>query len=107
MALTGYGQQQDLRRSKDAGFDRHLVKPVSLDTLRDLLNTLGSGRSSRFRRVRDLDPIARRSGAIKPEMTATGSAVDEPLSSALTRLLAPLGMTYVVRDEAVVLTTAP
>jgi CheY-like chemotaxis protein len=38
--LTGYGQQQDLRRSEDAGFDRHLVKPVSLDTLRDILNTL-------------------------------------------------------------------
>jgi thiol-disulfide isomerase/thioredoxin len=54
-----------------------------------------------------LDPVARRSGAIKPETLATGSAVDEPLSSALLRLLAPLGMTYVVRDEAVVLTTAP
>ena len=29
---------------------------------------------------------------------------DEPLASALTRLLAPLGMTYVIRDECVVLT---
>ena len=46
VALTGYGQQQDLRRSEDAGFDRHLVKPVSLDTLRDLLNTLGSSSES-------------------------------------------------------------
>jgi thiol-disulfide isomerase/thioredoxin len=53
-----------------------------------------------------LDPVARRSGAIKPETMATGSAVDEPLSSALTHLLAPLGMTYVIRDEAVVFTTA-
>ncbi len=42
VALTGYGQQQDLRRSEEAGFDRHLVKPVNLGTLRDLLNTLGS-----------------------------------------------------------------
>lgn len=54
-----------------------------------------------------LDPVARRSGTLKPEMTATGSAVDEPLSSALKRLLAPLGMMYVVRDETVVFTTAP
>jgi type II secretory pathway component GspD/PulD (secretin) len=54
-----------------------------------------------------LDPVGRRSGAIKPETPVTGSAVDEPLSSALNRLLAPLGMTYVVRNEAVVLTTAP
>jgi hypothetical protein len=53
------------------------------------------------------DPVARRSGAIKPETTVTGSAIDEPLSSALVRVLTPLGMTYVVRDEAGVLTTAP
>jgi thiol-disulfide isomerase/thioredoxin len=52
-----------------------------------------------------LDPAARRSRTIDPESTATGSAVDEPLSSALKRLLAPLGMGYVVRDEAVVLST--
>jgi PAS domain S-box-containing protein len=45
VALTGYGQQQDLHRSKNAGFDHHLVKPVSLDTLRDLLNTLASART--------------------------------------------------------------
>ena len=54
-----------------------------------------------------LDPVGRRSGAIKPEATLTGSAVDEPLDIALKRLLAPLKMTYVVRDEAVVLTPAP
>jgi hypothetical protein len=52
-----------------------------------------------------LDPAARRSRTIDPESTATGSAVDEPLSYALKRLLAPLGMGYVVRDEAVVLST--
>jgi hypothetical protein len=54
-----------------------------------------------------LDPVARRSGALKREMIATGSSVDEPLSSALKRLLAPLGMKYVVRDEAIIFTTAP
>ena len=34
-----------------------------------------------------------------------GSADDEPLSSALTRILAPLGMSYVIRDECVILVT--
>jgi signal transduction histidine kinase/ActR/RegA family two-component response regulator len=29
-ALTGYGRQHDQRRTKDAGFDAHLVKPVDL-----------------------------------------------------------------------------
>lgn len=37
VALTGYGQPEDLRRAQDAGFDTHLVKPVDLKRLlRDL-----------------------------------------------------------------------
>jgi thiol-disulfide isomerase/thioredoxin len=51
-----------------------------------------------------LDPAARLSGALSPETKLNGSVVDEPLVSALTRLLAPLGLTYVVRDECVILT---
>ncbi len=30
VAVTGYGQDSDRRRAKDAGFDDHLVKPVDL-----------------------------------------------------------------------------
>ena len=37
IAVTGYGQVDDRRRSKDAGFDAHLVKPVSLGVLASLL----------------------------------------------------------------------
>ncbi|WP_406697598.1 response regulator [Singulisphaera sp. Ch08] len=37
VALTGYGQEEDLRRAWLAGFDLHMVKPVSLDDLRQLL----------------------------------------------------------------------
>jgi PAS domain S-box-containing protein len=37
VALTGYGQDEDRRRSQEAGFDTHLVKPVDLDTLEGLL----------------------------------------------------------------------
>jgi signal transduction histidine kinase len=33
IAVTGYGQESDERRSLEAGFDRHLVKPVDLDVL--------------------------------------------------------------------------
>jgi CheY-like chemotaxis protein len=33
VALTGYGQDDDRQRSRDAGFDHHLVKPVDLDEL--------------------------------------------------------------------------
>jgi signal transduction histidine kinase len=39
VAITGYGQDVDRRRSVEAGFNDHLVKPVSLDVLtRALLN---------------------------------------------------------------------
>jgi signal transduction histidine kinase/ActR/RegA family two-component response regulator len=37
VALTGYGQEEDYRRSSEAGFDEHIVKPMSLDTLRGVL----------------------------------------------------------------------
>jgi CheY-like chemotaxis protein len=37
VALTGYGQEQDRRRSIEAGFDCHLVKPVDLSELRRLI----------------------------------------------------------------------
>jgi two-component system, sensor histidine kinase len=37
IALTGYGQPEDVRRAEEAGFDTHLVKPVDLQRLlRDL-----------------------------------------------------------------------
>ena len=37
VALTGYGTEEDRRRSAEAGFDKHLVKPPSLDNLRQVL----------------------------------------------------------------------
>ena len=37
-ALTGWGQEDDRRRTGEAGFDLHLVKPVKLDDLRALLD---------------------------------------------------------------------
>jgi len=37
VALTGYGQEEDVVRSKKAGFDQHLIKQVMLETLQSLL----------------------------------------------------------------------
>jgi CheY-like chemotaxis protein len=37
VAMSGYGQPDDRRRALDAGFDRHLVKPVSFEALTSLL----------------------------------------------------------------------
>jgi two-component system, chemotaxis family, CheB/CheR fusion protein len=38
VALTGWGQEQHRRRSKEAGFDRHLTKPANAESLRAVLN---------------------------------------------------------------------
>jgi signal transduction histidine kinase/DNA-binding response OmpR family regulator len=40
VALTGYGQEEDLRRSREAGFDRHLIKPADLPALTELFASL-------------------------------------------------------------------
>lgn len=40
LALTGFGQAEDRRRSEEAGFDHHLVKPVEPDRLKQLLAEL-------------------------------------------------------------------
>jgi CheY-like chemotaxis protein len=37
VALTGWGQDEDKRRSEEAGFDRHLIKPVDPTALEALL----------------------------------------------------------------------
>jgi signal transduction histidine kinase/CheY-like chemotaxis protein len=44
VALTGYGQERDVRRAHDAGFDAHLTKPVEPETLFDLLARLAASR---------------------------------------------------------------
>jgi two-component system CheB/CheR fusion protein len=36
VALSGYGQEEHLRRSMEAGFDHHLVKPLNLDVLGEI-----------------------------------------------------------------------
>ena len=43
IALTGWGQEQDRRRSREAGFDHHLVKPVDPRVLMNLVTELFHG----------------------------------------------------------------
>jgi PAS domain S-box-containing protein len=40
IALTGYGQEDDRRRSREAGFDHHFVKPVSFEEIERVLGGL-------------------------------------------------------------------
>jgi CheY-like chemotaxis protein len=49
VALTGWGQEEDRRRSTEAGFDEHLVKPADLHTIervcQDAVEMLGAARA--------------------------------------------------------------
>lgn len=40
IAITGYGQEEDRLRSRRAGIDHHLIKPVAPDALRSLVDSL-------------------------------------------------------------------
>jgi PAS domain S-box-containing protein len=43
VALTGYGQEEDRRTAFEAGFNHHLVKPISIDGLEQLLEGVPVG----------------------------------------------------------------
>jgi len=47
IALTGWGQEDDRRKSHDAGFDGHLVKPVEFPALMSLLDSLTAEKQER------------------------------------------------------------
>ncbi len=53
IALTGWGQEHDQRRSLAAGFDHHVVKPPDIDKLRDLLTMDWSDAGTDGAAVRD------------------------------------------------------
>ena len=40
VALTGWGQDEDRRRSADAGFDHHLTKPIAPEAIESLIDSL-------------------------------------------------------------------
>ncbi len=40
VAITGWGQPEDLRRSQEVGFDHHLVKPVEIEALSAVLDSV-------------------------------------------------------------------
>lgn len=54
-----------------------------------------------------LDPTARKNGKLDPNATLSGSAENKPLGETLMGLLRPVGVTFVIRDELVVLTPLP
>jgi PAS domain S-box-containing protein len=50
LAMTGWGQEEDRRRSREAGFDEHLVKPLDPKRLEERLAELAAQRGTSSRR---------------------------------------------------------
>jgi CheY-like chemotaxis protein len=46
-ALTGWGEEKDRERTRAAGFDAHLVKPVTVESLRQILDTVRANAMAR------------------------------------------------------------
>jgi signal transduction histidine kinase/CheY-like chemotaxis protein len=46
IALTGWGQKEDIRRTREAGFEHHLIKPADVGALQELLLALEDSGSS-------------------------------------------------------------
>jgi CheY-like chemotaxis protein len=47
IALTGWGRDDDVKLSRDAGFNEHLMKPVDFDAIETLLSRLKAATVSR------------------------------------------------------------
>jgi DNA-binding NtrC family response regulator len=60
VAATGYGRDRDRARSMAAGFVEHLVKPVNLDRLREIVAQAAPARAPHCQRVRSEYPRRRR-----------------------------------------------
>jgi len=54
IAMTGWGQQQDRRRAKEAGFDAHLTKPVKYESLLAALDQTTLEKSAEINRGHEL-----------------------------------------------------
>jgi CheY-like chemotaxis protein len=53
IALSGFGMEEDIRRSLDNGFVDHLVKPVSQQRLFEAISRALEGETGRLRDGRD------------------------------------------------------
>jgi hypothetical protein len=83
-----------------------LDKPMAFDVKDKTLNEVTDYFEQATRESFVLDPASRQAKLLDPVAKVTGSAgKDEPLRKALVRLLEPLGLKVVVRDEVVIFTS--
>jgi CheY-like chemotaxis protein len=69
-AVTGWGQEEDRRKARDAGCDSHFTKPLSPDVLREVLDVFAQRQSSG-------QPL---SGPPRTRRTDSGAPQEPPIS---------------------------
>ncbi len=47
IAISGFGSEEDVRKSTAAGFDHHLVKPIDFGHLNKIIARIASGQSGK------------------------------------------------------------
>jgi hypothetical protein len=67
VALTGYGQDEDRRRSQAAGFDVHLTKPIDPQALCLWLSQQFDANAPRFGPIRTSGPAGTTRPRLAPE----------------------------------------
>lgn len=56
VAQTGWGQEEDRQRARDAGFDHHIVKPVDFNKLEELLKSVSPREEAKVADAADAEP---------------------------------------------------
>lgn len=100
-------QPSERQKTENARIEEALQQAVSFDFRDEALKRVVAILGEKTRESFVLDPSARRGRSLNPETKLTGKCENERLDDALSRMLAPLGLTYKVREEAVVLTVIP
>lgn len=103
---TGFHEPSEAQRRAATRLEQVLDQKVSYEPKGSALTKLIAFCEEKTAETFLLDPAGRLSGAIDPDAKVEGKVTDVPMRQALEQLLKPLGLTAVVKDEAVVVTKA-
>jgi hypothetical protein len=104
---TARDKLSERQRAASKRIEKMLDQKVAFNFNNQSLAYVANYFTLRTREIFVLEPADRRAGLLNPNTLVSGSANGVPLRQALESLLAPVRASFVVRDEAVVLTFKP
>jgi hypothetical protein len=100
---SGKGGLSEFQRACAKRIEGVLDRKISFDFQKTTLAEVAEHLEAKTQENFVLDPTARLAKQLDPKTTVTGKAADVPLRTALKRLLDPVGLTFVVRDEVIMI----